>query len=91
MRKHRSAEEARKLLSDIDREVAKGLTVGLACRALGISVNTYYRWKTRFDEQASGEAAHVRVLESENRRLKALVADLALDKQMLQEVVQKKW
>jgi putative transposase len=91
MRKRRGPEEARKVLSDIDREVAKGLTVGLACRTVGVSVNTYYRWKTRFDEQASGDAARVRTLESENRRLKALVAELALDKQMLQEVVQKKW
>jgi transposase len=91
MRKRRSPEEARKVLSDIDREVGKGLTVGLACRAVGVSVNTYYRWKTRFDEQSSGDAARVRSLESENRRLKALVAELALDKQMLQEVLQKKW
>jgi len=91
MRKRRSPVEARKALSEISREVGKGLTVTLACRAAGVSVNTYYQWKARFDEQASQDATRVRVLESENRRLKALVAELAMDKQMLQEVVQKKW
>ena len=91
MRKRRSTEEAQKLLAEIEREVAKGLTVELACRAVGVSVNCYYNWKQRFTNPAAAEAARIRVLEAEVRRLKTLVADLALDKQMLQDVVQKKW
>jgi putative transposase len=91
MRKRRTAEEAQRLMSEIEREVAKGLTVELACRAAGVSVNCYYNWKQRFANPAGSEAARIRGLEAEVRRLKTLVADLALDKQMLQDVVQKKW
>ena len=91
MRKRRTTEEAHKLLAEIEREVAKGLTVELACRAAGVSVNSYYNWKQRLHGSAAGEAARIRMLEAEVRRLKTLVADLSLDKQMLQEVAKKKW
>jgi len=75
----------------MERDVAKGLTVELACRKIGIGVNNYYRWKQRFNSELFVDAGRVRELESENRRLKNLVAELALEKQMLQEVAQKKW
>lgn len=91
MRKRRTTEEAQRLLAEIEREVAKGLTVELACRAAGVSGNCYYNWKQRFANPANAEAGRIRALEAEVRRLKTLVADLALDKQMLQDVVQKKW
>ncbi len=60
------------------------------CRKLGISEQTYYRWKKRFGEMAPSEIRKMKQLEDANRRLKGLVADLTLDKQMLQEVLRKK-
>jgi len=91
MQKRRSVEQIRKLVREVDRDRAKGLTVGLACRKLGIGENTYYRWRARVHGERGDDARQVRELEAEVKRLKHLVADLALDKQMLQEVVQKKW
>jgi len=91
MGKRRSVDQIRKLLREVDRDRAKGLTVGLSCRKLGISENTYYRWRERFGREPAADARPVRELEAEVKRLKLLVAELALDKQMLQEAVQKKW
>ncbi len=53
-------------------------------------MQTFYRWKKRFGLMAPSEIKKVKQLEDENRRLKGLVADLTLDKQMLQEVLRKK-
>ena len=61
------------------------------CRKLGISQNAYYRWRQNFDPAQADDARRVRELETEVERLKRLVADLMLDKQMLQEVAKKKW
>ena len=54
------------------------------------SEQTFYRWKKRYGQLAPSEIKKLKQLEEENRRLKALVADLTLDKQMLQEVLRKK-
>ena len=60
------------------------------CRKLGISRNTFYRWKRRIGEMAPSESKCLKQLEAENRRLKAMGADLALDQRMLQEVLRKR-
>lgn len=91
MRKGRSEAEVRALLKEADRDLAKGLTVGDFCRKLGVSQNTYYRWRQRFDSAKDDDARRVRQLEAEIDRLKRLVAELLLDKQMLQDVAKKKW
>jgi putative transposase len=57
---------------------------------MGISEQTFYRWKKRFAGLGVAEVRRLRVLEEENRKLKQLVADLSLDKQMLQDVLRKK-
>jgi putative transposase len=57
---------------------------------LGVSEATFYAWKKRYAGLGVAELRRVRQLEDENRRLKQVVADLTLDKQMLQEVLQKK-
>jgi putative transposase len=67
------------------RQAEAGTPVGELCRKMGISDNTFYRWKRKF---AGMGIAEVR-LEEENRKLKQLVADLSLDKQMLQDVLRK--
>ena len=57
---------------------------------MGISEQTLYRWKKKFQGMGVVEVRRLRVLEEENRKLKQLVADLSLDKQMLQDVLRKK-
>jgi putative transposase len=61
------------------------------CRKLGIASPTYYRWRQQHDPAQVDDARRVRELESEVERLKRLVAELMLDKQMLQDVAKKKW
>ena len=60
-------------------------------RRLGVSEPTLHRWRNQYGGLKQDEAKHLKELEAENARLKRLVAELALDKQMLQEVVQKKF
>jgi len=72
------------------RQVDEGVAVGEICRKLGISEQTYYRWRKKYGGLMPSEMKRLRQLEEENQRLKRLVADLALDKEMLQEVVRKK-
>jgi putative transposase len=72
------------------RRVEGGTQVGEVCRRLGISEQTVYRWKAKFGQVGVSELRKLRQLEEENRKLKQLVADLSLDKHMLQEVVRKK-
>jgi putative transposase len=91
MGKRRTAEQIQRLLREADRDLAKGLTVGDVCRKLGVSGNTYYRWRQIHDPAEVDEARRVRELSLEVERLKRLVAELMLDKQMLQDVAKKKW
>jgi transposase-like protein len=91
MGKRRTPEQIQRLLREADRDLAKGLTVADVCRKLGISQNAYYRWRQRFDPAQVDEARRVRELEAEVERLKLLVAELLLDKKMLQDVAKKKW
>ena len=91
MGKRRTAEQIQRVLREADRDLAKGLTVSDVCRKLGISQNAYYRWRQRFDPDQADDSRRVRELTTEVERLKLLVADLMLDKQMLQEVAKKKW
>ncbi len=72
------------------RQVESGAPVAEVCRKLGISEQTFYRWKRKFAGMGVAELRRLRQLEEENRKLKQLVADLTLDKHMLQEVVRKK-
>lgn len=61
------------------------------CRKHGISEQTLYRWKAKYGGMEASDAKRLRALEDENRRLKTLVADLTLDKQVLEAVIQKKF
>jgi putative transposase len=91
MRKRRNAAEIARLLREADRDLAKGLTVGDICRKLGVAQNTYYRWRRRNDPKEADADRRCRELELESDRLKKLVAELLLDKQMLQDIAKKKW
>ena len=91
MSKRRTAAQIQRLLREADRDLAKGLTVGDVCRKLGIAQNTYYRWRRRNDPSQVDADRRCRELEVETERLKKLVAELLLDKQMLQDIAKKKW
>jgi putative transposase len=61
------------------------------CRKLQVTEQTFYRWKKQFVELGTPEVRELRQLRDENRKLKQLVADLSLDKTILQESLKKKW
>jgi putative transposase len=91
MRKRHNAEHIRQLLEQVKLDRAQGLTIADSCRKLGIAEMTYRRWHAKYELTPSEEAARIRILEKEVERLKRLVAELALDKQMLQDIAKKKW
>lgn len=91
MSKRRTADQIQRLLRDADRDLAKGLTVADVCRKFGIAQNTYYRWRQQHDPAQVDDSRRLRELQSEVERLKLLVAELMLDKQMLQDIAKKKW
>lgn len=72
------------------RQSESGTPLEEICRKLGVSQQTFYRWKRKFAGMGVSEVRRLRQLEEENRKLKQLVADLSLDKAMLQEIVRKK-
>lgn len=91
MGKRRTRQQIQRLLRDADRDLARGLTVGDICRKIGVSQNSFYRWRQRFDPAKADDARRLRELQVEVERLKLLVAELLLDKRMLQDVAKKKW
>ncbi len=72
------------------RQVEAGTPVLEVCRQLGITEQTFYRWKKKFGGMGVAELRRLRQFEEENLKLKQLVADLSLDKHILQEVLAKK-
>jgi putative transposase len=72
------------------RQAESGTPVSEVCRKMGITDQTFYRWKKKYAGMGVAEVRKLRILEEENRKLKQLVADLSLDKQMLQDVLRKK-
>ena len=72
------------------KESEAGAKTDALCRRHGISRNTFYRWRSKFGGMEVNEAKRLRRLESENRELKQLVADLTLDKKALEYMLSKK-
>ena len=71
-------------------QAEEGVAVEDVCRKAGISLQTYYRWRKKYGGLMPSEMKRLKLLEEENSRLKKLVADLSLDKAMLQDVVKRK-
>jgi len=69
---------------------AAGTKVSEVCRKMGVAEPTFYNWKKKYGGLGVSELRRLKQLEEENRQLKKLVADLSLDKQMLQDVIAKK-
>ena len=73
------------------RQAESGTRVAEICRKMGIAEQTFFRWKKKYGGLGVSELRRLRQFEEENRQLKRLVADLTLDKQMLQDVLSKKF
>ena len=76
------------LLRQIEVETANGKTTPQACRDAQITAQTYYRWRKEFGGLKLDQAKRLKELEKENGRLKRLVAELSLEKQVLRDVAQ---
>jgi transposase-like protein len=89
-KKHTPEQVVRKL-REAEADLAAGQSVGQVCQKLGVTEATFHRWRNQYGGMKAQDAKRLKELETENGRLKKAVADLALDKQMLQELLRKKW
>lgn len=87
MKKSRFSEQQ---IAFILKQAEDGTTVEEVCRKAGISIQTYYRWRRKYGGLMPSEMKRLKQLEEENTRLKRLVANLSLDKEMLQDVIKRK-
>ena len=90
MRKRPGPDQIASILRGFQADLDAGLTLHQACRKAGIGPTTYYRWKALQEDPVSNEQLRVSELEAEVDRLKLLVAELALDRRMLQDALKKK-
>lgn len=91
MRTRHRPEQVIAKLRQAEAELSAGTALAQICQRLGISEATFHRWRNQYGGLKADEAKRLKDLEGENVRLKRLVAELSLDKQMLQEVVRKKY
>ena len=86
-RKRFSAEQIVDKLREAEVEIAKGMTIGQVCKKLGVSEQTYYKWRREYGGMRTDQAKRLKELEQENRRLKKLIVDQALDNAILKEAL----
>ena len=84
-RKRFTAEQIIPKLREAEVELARGRTVAQVCKKLGITEQTYYRWRKEYGSLRMDQAKRLKELEKENTRLKRLLADAELDKAILKE------
>ena len=84
------AEQIIPMLREAEVEIGKGMTVREVCRKLGIQEHTYYHWRREYGGLKLDQAKRLKELELENNRLRRVVADLTLGKQILSEAVRGK-
>ena len=85
-RRRHTPEQVIRKLAEADKLLAEGKTIEEACRHLEITESTYHRWRNQYGGMKADDAKRLRELEKENVRLKRIVADQALDIDMLKEV-----
>ena len=88
MKRSRFTEEQ---IVKIVKAIEGGMPIAEASRQFGVSRNTLFVWRKKFAGMEVSDAKKLKALEEENRRLKRVVADLTLDKQMLQDALSRKW
>jgi putative transposase len=86
-RKRHTPQQVVRKLQEAQAAMAAGRELAAVCQMLGISEQTYYRWKSKYGGMKAEEAKRLALLEEENSRLKKLVANLSLDKQILTEAL----
>ena len=91
MKKRHSGEQIVTILRQADVALGPGQKVPEVCKQLGISEQTYYRWRTKYGGMDPQMARQLQELQKENARLKRLVADQALDNQILRESARPNW
>jgi len=86
-----TAEQIIVKLREVEVLCGKGKTIGEAVRQIGVSEQTYYRWRKKYGGMNTSDAKKYRELEKENARLKKLVADLSLDNAILKDIAEGNW
>jgi transposase len=89
--KPEQAEQIIPKLREVEVELGRGMTVAEAVKKIGVTEQTYYRWKKKFGGLRIDQAKRLKELEKENSRLKRLLADAELDKAILREVAEGKF
>ena len=84
-RKRYSDDDVLRLLREVEIHLSSGSDISSACRTVGISDATYYKWRKRYGGMGRSQLSELKALEKENSRLKKIVADLELDKLILKE------
>lgn len=90
-RKRHSPEQIIAKLWEADVGLSTGLTIGQVCQKIGVSEQTFHRWRNQYGGMKANDAKRLKELEKENTRLKKAVADLILDKAILKEALSGKW
>ncbi len=87
-RKRHTPEEIIRKLRQADAELSAGRTIGPICQLLGVSEQTFHRWRNQYGGMKSNQMKRLKELERENARLKKALADTVLDKQILKEALE---
>jgi transposase-like protein len=90
-RKRYTPEQIIGMLREAEVALARGETVGAICRRLGVSEQSYYRWRREYGGMKVDQARRLKELERENQRLRRAVSDLTLDKLILKEAAEGNW
>lgn len=90
-RRRHTPEQIIRKLREAERLISEGNTIPEAAKQLGISENTYHRWRNQYGGMKANDAKRLKELERENSRLKAIVADQALENRALKEVAKGNW
>lgn len=90
-KKRHSPEQIIRKLREAEAHQSAGMTIAQVCQKLEVSEQTFHRWRNQYGGMKADDAKRLKELQEENRRLKKAVADLTLDKQILDEALKGKW
>lgn len=90
-KKRHTPEQIIRKLREADGHLSVGMTIAQICQKLEVSEQTFHRWRNQYGGMKANDAKRLKELQEENRRLKKAVADLTLDKQILDEALKGKW